>query len=110
MLNTPSREGEMAGLTPAQREILRLMREAAAGDARIIYRSEYLGWLPYGQYQGVEVAHPGAERPVPLGLPSGWEMADILAIEQAGRLRRVSEKHEMEFDEDEIIYELVEGE
>lgn len=53
--------------------------------------------------------HPGAERPVPLKLPSGWEMADILSIGQARRLRRVGEKHERELDEDEIIYELMEG-
>ncbi|HEX5872450.1 MAG TPA: hypothetical protein VFY65_18600 [Longimicrobium sp.] len=97
-------------LTSAQVEIPRLMRDAAAGDARIICRSEYSSWLPFGQYHGIEVARPGAERPVPLGLPGGWVMADILAIEQAGRLRRVSQKHVVEFDEDEIIYELAEGE
>lgn len=104
-------EGEMTtALTSAQVEILHLMRDAAAGDARIICRSEYRGWLPFGQYRGIEVARPGAERPVPLGPPGGWEIEDILAIEQAGRLRRVSQKHVVEFDEDEIIYELVEGE
>lgn len=36
----------MTTLTPAQVEILRLMREAVADGGRIIYRSEYLGWLP----------------------------------------------------------------
>jgi hypothetical protein len=98
----------MTAPTPAQREILRLITDAAAGGGRIIYRSEYLGWLPYGQYHGIEVASAGAERPVPLKLPTGWEMDDLLAIEQAGHLRRISETHESEGDV-EIIYELVEG-
>ncbi|HYR10025.1 MAG TPA: hypothetical protein VEQ60_19785 [Longimicrobium sp.] len=98
----------MTALTPAQREILRLITDAVAGGGRIVYRSEYLGWLPFGQYQGVEVEPAGAERPVPLTLPGGWEMDDLLAIEQAGHLRRVSETHETE-DDVEIIYELGEG-
>lgn len=98
----------MTALTPVQGEILRLMSEAVAGGGRILYRTEWLGWLPSGQYQGIEVEPAGAERPVPLTLPGGWEMADLLAIEQAGRLRRVSETHEPAGDMDEIIYELVE--
>jgi hypothetical protein len=99
----------MTALTPVQREILRLMGEAVAGGGRIIYRSEYLGWFPFGQYQGIEVEPAGAERPVPLTLPGGWEMDDLLAIEQAGHLRRVSETHETVDDVHEIIYERVEG-
>jgi hypothetical protein len=96
----------MTALTPVQHKILRLMSDAVAGGGRILYRSEWLGWFPFGQYQGIEVEPAGAERPVPLTLPSGWEMEDILAIERAGRLRRVSETHEA--DDHEIIYELVE--
>lgn len=79
------------------------------GGGRIRYRTEYLGWLPYGQYHEVEVERAGEERPVPLKLPSGWEMSDLLAIEQAGHLRRVSETHEAALDVDEIIYDLVEA-
>ena len=98
----------MTALTPVQREMLRLISDAAAGGARIRHRSEYLGWLPFGHYHGVEVERAGDERPVSLNLPSGWERNDLLAIEQAGRLRRVSETHETEDDVTGIIYELVE--
>ncbi|HEU0301575.1 MAG TPA: hypothetical protein VFR37_19095 [Longimicrobium sp.] len=99
----------MTALTPVQHEILRQMTGAVAGGGRIRYRTEYLGWLPFGQYQWVEVEHAGAGRPVPLDLPGGWELDDVLAIERAGRLRRVGETREAELDVDEIIYELVEG-
>lgn len=98
----------MTELTPVQREILRLMSVAVAGGGRILYRTEWLGWLPCGRYQGIEVEPAGAERAVPLTLPGGWEPSDVLAIEQAGRLRRVGETHEYESNVDEIIYELVE--
>jgi hypothetical protein len=97
----------MTALTPVQRGILRLMSAAVAGGGRILYRSEWLGWLPFGQYQGIEVEPAGAERAVPLTLPGGWELSDVLAIEQAGRLRRIGETHEAQ-DDVEIIYELVE--
>ncbi|HEX6371179.1 MAG TPA: hypothetical protein VF006_19830 [Longimicrobium sp.] len=98
-------------LTPGQVEIMRLMREAAAGRACIIYRSEYLGWLPVRPVPRGGGGAPGS------GTPPAAEAAERVGdgghpghLEQAGPLRRVREKHEMELDEDEIIHELVEGE
>lgn len=96
----------MAERTPAQREILRRMVAAGAG-ARLRYRTEWLGWLPFGQYHGVDVERAG-ERPAALELPGGWELDDLLALERAGRLRRVGEARDPADDVHEIIYEIVE--
>lgn len=93
-------------LTELQREMARVLAQAwaAAGPgARIVHQSEYLGWLPYGQYQWVDVEHAGGREDVSRRFPSGWEREDVLAVEGAGLLRRVSETR----DRDESLYQIV---
>jgi len=51
-----------------------------------VYRTEYLGYLPYGQYHHVTVAG----RDVSLACPDGWSWSDLEALADAGVLVRVS--------------------
>lgn len=100
-------------LTPTQHEIARLLADAwaRAGDgARIVYRTEWLGYLPYGQYEWTDVEHAGRKDPVSRGFPDGWGMDDLLALERAGRLRRVGETREPADEMHEIVFEMTERE
>lgn len=98
-------------LTPPQREIVRLLTDAwraAGAGARIVYQTEWLGWLPFGQYQWVDVERADGKDEVSLRFPGGWVMADVIALERAGLLRRVSEEHEDASDMDRIVFEMTE--
>jgi hypothetical protein len=98
-------------LTDMQREMARLLTDAyaAAGPgARIVYESEWLGWLPFGQYHWVGVEGAQGKDEVSRRFPSGWEMEDVLAMERAGVLRRVSQSGNAGDDEQQIVYEIAE--
>lgn len=46
-----------------------LWRAAAdIGDRRVVYRTEYLGYMPFGQYHWVTVGG----RDISLACPDGW--------------------------------------
>ena len=76
-------------MTPLQLELAQRLRRAAAdcGGRRVVYRTEYLGYLPFGQYHWVTVA--GVD--VSLACPDGWERRDLEALANAGALVRVSQ-------------------
>jgi hypothetical protein len=76
-------------MTPLQEELARTLRRAAAkrNGQRIVYRTEYLGYLPFGQYHSVRVA--GED--VSLACPDGWEWRDLEALADAGIMTRVSQ-------------------
>jgi hypothetical protein len=75
-------------LTATQAEITRRLRAAVklTGSRRVIYRTEYLGYLPFGQYHSVTVGG----QDVSLQLPEGWEWSDLDALVRAGELLLVS--------------------
>lgn len=58
----------------------------SAGSARIVYRSEWLGYLPFGAYHWVECE--GAT--VSGDFPADWSSADLAALERHGFLKLVS--------------------
>ena len=76
-------------MTPLQQELARRLQRTAAdtGGRRIVYRTEYLGYLPFGQYHWITV---GGED-VSLACPDGWEWRDLEALADAGLLIRVSQ-------------------
>lgn len=76
-------------MTALQRELARRLRQAAAdvGVRRLVYRTEYLGYLPFGQYHWITVAG----KDVSLALPDGWGRDDLEALADAGALVRVSQ-------------------
>lgn len=93
-------------------EILRVLVDASASSgpgARIRWRTEWLGWLPFGQYQWVEVEREGGTDSLSRLLPDGWSLEDLQALAAAGHLRQVSEAREEESDMHEIVYELTEA-
>jgi hypothetical protein len=75
-------------MTPLQLELARRLQRAAAdlNGQRVVYWTEYLGYLPFGQYHWVTVA--GED--VSLAFPDGWERRDLEALADAGVLTRVS--------------------
>lgn len=83
-------------------ERLALLRErigtaVASSDCdEIIYKSEWLGYLPFGVYHWIE--HLG--RDLSSDLPDDWTLEDLLALEQAGFLHRLDafQNPEDEFD------------
>jgi hypothetical protein len=83
-------------------ERLTLLREriaaavASSGCNEIIYKSEWLGYLPFGVYHWIE--HLG--RDLSSDLPGDWTLEDLLALEQAGFMHRLDacQNPEDEFD------------
>jgi len=75
-------------MTPLQKELAGRLRHAAANlqGQRVVYRTEYLGYLPFGQYHWVTVA--GED--VSLACPDGWAWRDLEALADAGVLIWVS--------------------
>lgn len=70
---------------------------------RFTYRSEWLGYLPFGQYAWFEVHGEDFTRE----FPDGWGKSDVDALERAGCLRRVSQWHNpQDKDEVKVVYEL----
>jgi hypothetical protein len=76
-------------LTASQTELLMRLRSEveASPSRRVIYRSEWLGYLPYGLYHWIEVDR----RDISLALPSGWCLADLMALAEVGVMVKVDE-------------------
>ena len=76
-------------MTPLQRDLAQQLQRAAteAGGRPVVYRTEYLGYLPFGQYQWVTVA----SEDISLACPDGWEWRDLEALADAGALVRISQ-------------------
>lgn len=93
-------------MTPAQRLLRDRIVAAAesAGVREVTYRTEWLGYLPFGAYQWIECADSDLRD----GLPSGWSFDDLVALENAGVLERTSEWQNPD-DEHErsVVYRLV---
>ncbi|AWM38909.1 hypothetical protein GobsT_28620 [Gemmata obscuriglobus] len=75
-------------MTPLQQDLAQRLRHltGTAGTPRVVYRTEYLGYLPFGQYHGVTIASADRSR----ALPDGWAWSDLEALADAGVLARVS--------------------
>ena len=76
-------------LTATQAALLQGLRSAVSGSLsrRIVYCSEYSGYLPFGYYHWVTLD----DRDISLELSIDFASADFDALEQEGLLRRVGE-------------------
>src|SRR5688572_8920821 len=76
-------------LTALQTELLRCLRSAVGGkpNRRIVYRSEWLGYLPFGLYHWVDTE----DQDLSLTFPWDWCRSDLEALERAGVLAKVEE-------------------
>jgi hypothetical protein len=95
----------MVDLTDVQKELLGVLRAAVEGkpDRRVLYCSEWLGYLPYGVYHWIEV--DGQD--ISSTLPADWRRADLEALRTAGHLAIVEEMHNPADEyEVKIIYEV----
>lgn len=97
---------ESASLTELQEKILQALHAASArlgSDGSFTYQTEWLGFLPYGQYHRVDVQ---GER-VSDKFPSGWERSDLDALVAFGLAERVGERTYGEGETDsEVSYRL----
>ncbi len=59
----------------------------ASGQTEVVYKSEWLGYLPFGVYHWMECAGSDFTR----DFPSGWSHDDISGLEQAGFLEKLDE-------------------
>ena len=75
-------------MTSIQRALADQLQQAVAGAGtrRVIYKSEYLGYLPFGQYHWIVVG----DKDISLACPDGWSRADVEALVDAGVLNPVS--------------------
>ena len=76
-------------MTSLQQQLASRLRQAAADACgrRVVYRTEYLGYLPFGQYHWVTVGG----KDLSLACPDGWAWRDLEALADAGALLRVSQ-------------------
>jgi hypothetical protein len=65
-----------------------IAREATSRrEVEVVYCTEWLGILPYAAYQWLECGG----HDLGAGLPSGWDFADLAALEGAGFLVKAGE-------------------
>jgi len=92
-------------ITESQMEIAKQIISSVScfKEREIVYRSEWLGYLPFGVYHWIECK----DQDISKNFPSNWQSTDILALEKQGYLTKVSEYHnpDDEFDT-KIIYEV----
>ncbi|HET7234269.1 MAG TPA: hypothetical protein VFJ16_29925 [Longimicrobium sp.] len=88
-------------MTERQRTLWERIVQAAraAGTASIVYETDWLGWLPFGQYQWFQCNGKDVG-----DLPAGWALSDVKALEAAGRLHRTGEWKDPEYSEHEKIF------
>ena len=74
------------------------------GSPLLAYKSEWLGYLPYGQYHWVEVAGEEISR----AFPTGWQYSDLQALIDKGALECLAEfRQDAESDDVEIQLRLL---
>lgn len=75
-------------MTAIQLELIQQLKHAVEGAAsrRIVYHTEYLGYLPFGQYHWITVA----DHDISSKCPGDWSWDDLEALADAGALIRVS--------------------
>jgi len=76
-------------LTRSQLDLLERLQTVLAGQAtqEFTYVTEYLGYLPYGQYCWLAAAG----QDLPGEILDSMKFSDLEALEKAGDLRRISE-------------------
>ena len=93
-------------LTKQQKDILQVLLAASrrlGSDGSFTYQTEWLGFLPFGQYHWVDI---GGER-VSTQFPSGWGLSDLEALVAAGLAEKLGERTYGEGETDsEVIFRL----
>ncbi len=82
------------------------MEAKQAGETTIIYRTEWLGYLPYGQYHWIECNG----ETLTLDLGQDWELSDLEQLERLGLLTKLSDTTAKDDHTDRaVVYEIREG-
>jgi len=92
-------------LTALQTDLFRCLRLAVEGkrDRRVVYCSEWLGYLPFGLYHWVDADGHDISRTFPLE----WCRQDFEALEKAKLLAKIDEwKNPNDECETKVTYEV----
>jgi hypothetical protein len=92
-------------LTALQTDLLKRLQSAVASTTsrRVVYCSEWLGYLPFGLYHWVNA--DGQD--ISLSLPCGWDRRVFEALEKAGLLAKIDEWKNPDHEYDtKITYEV----
>jgi hypothetical protein len=92
-------------LTASQADLLRCLRLATQAERglRVVYCTEWLGYLPFGLYHWIEA--DGQD--ISTALPLGWSGEDLKALETVGLLLKVDERRNPSDElETKITYEV----
>src|SRR5437588_9609023 len=76
-------------LTALQTDLLQCLQSAieAKPSHRVVYCSEWLGYLPFGVYHWVDA--DGQD--ISLSFPWGWSRSDLESLERAGFITKIDE-------------------
>lgn len=100
------RKRDSMNLTETQKEILKVLVAESGrrgSDGSFTYQTEWLGYLPFGQYCWVKIG----EEHVSDQFPSGWELSDLDALVAAGLVVKLGEKSPGEGGADsDVLYRL----
>lgn len=70
---------------------------------QIVFRTEWLGFIPFGVYAHVECGGHDISKE----LPKEWELSDLIALASEGHLKKVKEwKNPNDENESQIVFEL----
>src|SRR5262245_56485719 len=97
-------------LTTLQADLLGRLRSAVEGkqSRRVVYCTEWLGYLPFGLYQWIECDGQDISREFPPEWRLDWSRTDLDALEEIGLLRKVDEWRNPDDDCDmKITYEVL---
>jgi hypothetical protein len=80
-------------LTELQIRLLSSIQSAveATPNRRIVYCTEWLGYLPFGAYHWIEVDGQDISNSFPLDWSMDWSQRDIEALVDAGHLTMIDE-------------------
>jgi hypothetical protein len=95
-------------LTTIQADLLKCLRLAiqAKRGGRVVYCTEWLGYLPFGLYHWIEADSQDISRALPLG----WSGEDLIALESVGLLTKVEEwRNPNDECEKKVTYEVALG-
>ena len=92
-------------LTGLQTNLLRCLRSAVEtkSNRRVVYCSEWFGYLPFGLYHWVDAD----SQDISLTFPREWCRRDLEALDKAGLLARIDEwKNPIDEYETKVTYEV----
>jgi hypothetical protein len=75
-------------------KLLEALINETSSNGEFVYITEWLGWLPYGQYQWIEIT--GKK----FSLLTGWDKKDLNKLTDLGLIKKIEENF---YDDDKTV-------